>query len=162
MSVSGNRATYKGRASIYDITNGSLLSDAAATFEVDALLDPNFRPDTELVSRHAEWVTLMFLKSLRPPEMWDADGVDIAAPPAPDYLWLAERVHSDRRQQARLACAGGEDALQAQGLRPARTSSQRAQRQGRQRSHSEPDAHPQACQRADLGEVDAAHQVRCG
>jgi hypothetical protein len=31
--VNGNKATLRGRASIYDITNGSLLVDANATFE---------------------------------------------------------------------------------------------------------------------------------
>lgn len=68
---------------------------AAATFEVDALLDSNFRPDSELVARHAGWVTHMFLRSLRPPELWNADGASQAAPPTPDYLWLAERMNRD-------------------------------------------------------------------
>lgn len=68
---------------------------AAATFEVDALLDAGFRPDTELVARHADWVTHMFLKSLRPVSLWDLDGELLTAPPTPDYLWLAERIHQD-------------------------------------------------------------------
>ncbi|PRY18283.1 TetR/AcrR family transcriptional regulator [Kineococcus rhizosphaerae] len=68
---------------------------AAATFEVDALLDADFHPDDELVSRHAAWVTHMFLKNVRPVSLWEADGDLTTAPPAPDYLWLAERVHRD-------------------------------------------------------------------
>lgn len=65
---------------------------AAATFEVDALLDNSFRPDSELVGRHAAWVTHMFLQSLRPVSLRDVDGETGGEPPTPDYLWLAERV----------------------------------------------------------------------
>lgn len=68
---------------------------AAATFEVDALLDSGFRPDSELVRRHAAWVTHMFLKSLRPVSLAEVDGDLGDAPPTPDYLWLAERIHHD-------------------------------------------------------------------
>ena len=68
---------------------------AAATFEVDALLDTGFRPDSELVRRHAAWVTHMFLQSLRPAALRDVDGDLGGAPPAPDYLWFAERVSTD-------------------------------------------------------------------
>ncbi|MFJ6651434.1 TetR/AcrR family transcriptional regulator [Microbacterium sp. NPDC091313] len=68
---------------------------AAATFEVDALLDSSFRPSGELVARHSAWITHMFLKSLRPDELRDVDGAHLLAPPTPDYLWLAERIPHD-------------------------------------------------------------------
>jgi TetR/AcrR family transcriptional repressor of mexJK operon len=65
---------------------------AAASFEVDALLDKNFRPDADLIVRHAAWVTQMFLRALRPFALGDVDGTLSSAPPTPNYLWLAERI----------------------------------------------------------------------
>jgi TetR/AcrR family transcriptional regulator, mexJK operon transcriptional repressor len=68
---------------------------AAASFEIDALLDKDFHPDNDLVTRHAAWVAHMFLKSLQPASVSAGNEEFGAMPPAPDYLWLAERIHPD-------------------------------------------------------------------
>ena len=59
---------------------------AAACMQLDALCDTQFRPDDDLISRHARWVTEFFLRALRSP---DAAG-EHRAPPVPDgydYPW---------------------------------------------------------------------------
>ncbi|QJU52358.1 TetR/AcrR family transcriptional regulator [Herbiconiux sp. KACC 21604] len=67
---------------------------AVASFEIDALLDKDFHPDDELVTRHAAWVAHMLLLSIRPSSVVAAGGEELGAPPpAPDYLWLPERIH---------------------------------------------------------------------
>jgi len=65
---------------------------AGASFEIDALLDKNFRPDDNLIEAHSAWVTRMFLRSLRPvaASVSEADSV---SPPPPDYPWLADRLY---------------------------------------------------------------------
>ena len=58
----------------------------AACMQLDALCDSHFRPDSDLLSRHAGWVTEFFLRALRSP---DAVG-EHRAPPVPDgydYPW---------------------------------------------------------------------------
>jgi TetR/AcrR family transcriptional regulator, mexJK operon transcriptional repressor len=59
---------------------------AAACMQLDALCDLRFRPGSDLLSRHAQWVTEFFLRALRSP---DAVG-EHRAPPVPDgydYPW---------------------------------------------------------------------------
>jgi len=67
---------------------------AATTFEIDALLDKNFRPDTDVISAHSAWVTYMFLKGLRPAALNQLNAEGDVIPPAPAYPWLAERLTS--------------------------------------------------------------------
>ena len=67
---------------------------AGTTFEVDALLDQRFRPDTELIASHSAWVTYMFLKSLRPASVYALNEEEDVRPPVPAYPWLAERLPS--------------------------------------------------------------------
>lgn len=58
----------------------------AACMQLDALCDHRFRPDSDLLPRHARWVTEFFLRALRSP---DAVG-EHRAPPVPDgydYPW---------------------------------------------------------------------------
>jgi len=58
----------------------------AACMQLDALCDSRFRPDDDLLGRHARWVTEFFLRALRSP---DAVG-EHRAPPVPDgydYPW---------------------------------------------------------------------------
>jgi len=58
----------------------------AACMQLDALCDHRFRPDGDLLSRHAQWVSEFFLRALRSP---DAVG-EHHAPPVPDgydYPW---------------------------------------------------------------------------
>jgi TetR/AcrR family transcriptional repressor of mexJK operon len=68
---------------------------AGTAFQVDALMDKNFHPDSDLIAAHSEWVTYMFLKSLRPASVYLRNEEDDERPPAPAYPWLGERLRSD-------------------------------------------------------------------
>ena len=58
----------------------------AGSLQLEVLLNPNFRPDRKLLESHAQWVTQIFLRGIRPRPDTD-EPARSAPPPGYAYPW---------------------------------------------------------------------------
>jgi TetR/AcrR family transcriptional repressor of mexJK operon len=80
-SILADDAARHGYALVDPSAHASLLIRmAAGSLQLDALVNPGFRPDAKLLESHARWVTQAFLQGIRP-RVGD-DGPARSAPPA--------------------------------------------------------------------------------
>lgn len=84
-SILGDDAARHGYALVAPATHASLfLRMAAASLQLDALVNPTFRPDEKLFESHARWVTQVFLQGIRPRP---GTGGPVRAEPPEDYAY---------------------------------------------------------------------------
>jgi AcrR family transcriptional regulator len=87
-------ATRNGYTLADPVTHASLfVRMAAASLQLDAIVDVNFRPTPDFLANHATWVTGLFLRGLRPRFTADGEPAAVApptvTPPAGySYPWL--------------------------------------------------------------------------
>lgn len=80
-SILADDAARHGYALVDPSAHASLLIRmAAGSLQLDALVNPGFRPDMKLLESHARWVTQAFLRGIRPRA--GDEGPPRSAPPA--------------------------------------------------------------------------------
>lgn len=87
-SILADDAAQHGYALVDPAVHASLfVRMIAGSLQLDALLNPSFRPDRTLLESHAQWVTQVFLSGIRPRPDTD-EPTQSAPPPGYAYPWL--------------------------------------------------------------------------
>jgi len=85
-SILADDAAQRGYALVDPAAHASLfVRMVAGSLQLDALLNAKFRPDQKLLESHAQWVTQIFLRGIRPQDTDEA--AQSAPPPGYAYPW---------------------------------------------------------------------------